>query len=318
MHLVTKEKGGYALLMVELSDIKGRRWIYSDGKYIVITGKELWILKKDLSVICCRKDISNVYKVAFPSDNIMLTGQGKKASYRLIRLDDGSEIYTWPPISMEHSMHQFALSLDRMMAFDCFDWRMKDYLVSINLQTGELDTVRSPKELRVTSDMLCDKEGALCILQSQYEEDGCTRVSNNGILSLPSNQVIDKGHCFLKYQWNHSGGRIAEYFLGDTGYILTNDLHVYDPETAESIYLLENEPSWKPTAYRPSGCWIDESRHLVFLMYTDTNVVIDWEAKKVVALYKGPFVKGCLIGNEYWISSGNGIRRLPFPMVEEA
>ena len=299
-----------------LDIIKGRRWIYSNKKYIVITGKDLWILRKDLCIVCCRKDISNVYKIAFPTDDIMLTGQGKKASYRLIKLDDGTDIYTWPLLKMEHSLGRFALSHDKTLAYDCFDWRGKEHLVKINLQTGDLDVLRFPQGLRTIDDMMCDKEGFLCLLESQYEEDGYARISVNGIQSLHAEQITANDSCNLKYQWHHSGARIAKYFLGDTGYILTNDLFMYNPKTAKGFHLLENESTWSPPAYRPSGCWTDDSRHLVFLMYANVNVALDWDARKIVALYRGSFAKGHLVGDEYWISSDNGIRKLPFPLIE--
>ena len=53
------------------------------------------------------------------------------------------------------------------------------------------------------------------------------------------------------------------------------------------------------------------------VMYDNVNVVVDWETGKMVARYVGHFKKGCLMDNEYWIFSDEGLRRMPFPLIED-
>ncbi len=81
--------------------------------------------------------------------------------------------------------------------------------------------------------------------------------------------------------------------------------------------MLENDPNWTKPGLGPSMCWFDESRQYLSLMYDNVNVVIDWHERKMVARYAGKHMKGCLINDEYWISSEDGIRRVPFPLIED-
>ena len=82
-------------------------------------------------------------------------------------------------------------------------------------------------------------------------------------------------------------------------------------------FLLENDPDWVEPSPGWTDVWFDESRKYLCLWYDNVNVVVDWEARKMVARYVGKYTKGCLIDNEYWIFSEDKLRRMPFPLIED-
>lgn len=300
-----------------LDDTKGVYWIYRNKSHVVLVGKKLWILKPDGTIVACRKDVSNVYKVAFLSGDRILTGGGKGATYRLISLVDGKELWSIPHIKWTCSSDRFAISPDERFAFDFYWWNDKDYLVKIDIQKGCMESYVLKKGLRCTKDIICDDDGALYLLQVHYDETEEGRISQNGIRCEYVNDQANKGAYDWKYRWQHEGPTISETFLDSPDLILTEDLYVYSPKTKEKFFLLENDPDWTKPGLGMPTCWFDESKQYLSIMYDNVNVVVDWYERRMVARYAGKTRKGCIINDEYWISSEEGIRRVPFPLIED-
>ena len=299
-----------------LEQVKGNYWISRNDEYVVLIGKELWIFKVDGDFVACRKDIPNAFKVAFLSGDRALTGSGK-SGYHLLSLKDGSDLWSMKPHKYETCADSFALSPDGVWAYDYYSWKDHLYFVKINLVHGEVEKYIVSPGLRCTKDILCDDDGIPCLLQSHYSIISGEQVSDNGIL-YQYQDVLKKGSAYYwKYKWQFGGKQIVEQYLGNTDTVITNDLFVFTPQVGKGYYLLENEvlpqlPKWEPVNIR-----LDHSGQFVVLMYPTVNIIVDREARRVVARYAGDFTKGCLVGNEFWISTKNGIVRKSFPLMEE-
>lgn len=300
-----------------LAHIRDCASIYSSGEHIVVLGKFLWILGHDGQVLHRRKDILYPYKATILSGNRVLIGQDPKAAYRMISLPEGKDLWTVPPIRMDSYGNTFTISPDEKFAYDCYDRRLKNHLVKLDLQTGNVMDNAITGGFRCVSRIACNEEGTPCLLQTHYDEREDGRISQNGIRYPLKGRFSARDSINWKYAWQHSGQRIAKFFMGSTSCVLTNDLFVYDLENKREYFLLENDPKWEYPDLWPMDCWLDPQSQYLFIMYDDVNVVIDWAKRKMVARYVGKCTRGALICNEYWISKGEGIRRAPFPVIED-
>ena len=300
-----------------LSDIKGLCDITCNGDYIVILGKKLWVFKRDGTFVVCRADISNAFKVAFLPGNYLLTGSERKASYRLLSLENGADMWTDPPVKHSSTSRRFAISPDNTTAYDFYWWRGIDYIVKIDLQTGQMDSVPLDLGLRATMDIMCDEDGTPCLLQTHDEMVAGERVSQNGIRIQDLDGTSPGCAYYWKNKWQSHWKAKAKYFLDGMEFILTDDLHVLEHKTGKLYDLLENDPNREEMRQIPSDCWLDQSKRYISLLYETANVIVDWHARKVVARYASTFTRGCLIDQEYWVCTDEGIQRKPFPAFEE-
>lgn len=300
----------------DIEKIKGKYFIFSNQNFVVLIGKKLYIFRADGTQIACRPDVPHAYKVAFISENKILTGGGKNA-YHLISLEDGAEIWSIPQPKMNTHFNKFALSTDNTEVYDFFRWNDTLYFLKINIETRESDVYPISGGLRTTKDIMCDEKGVPCLLQTHYERIGGEQVSQNGILYQYQDSFETGSEYYWKYKWQHQGTTIAENFLLDTETILTNDLYVFKPRTGKMSYLLENEDIWQAPELGPNDCWFDQSGRYLTLMYLTSNVIIDWKERRRVAQYAAEYAVGCLVHDEYWICSENVICRKPFPIIEE-
>lgn len=300
----------------KLEQVKGNYWISRNNKYVVLIGKELWIFKVDGDFVACRKDIPNAFKVAFLSGDRALTGSGK-SGYHLLSLKDGSDLWSIKPHKYETCAESFALSPDGVWAYDYYSWKDDLYVVKINLDHGEAEKYIVSPGLRCTKDILCDDDGIPCLLQSHYSIISGEQVSDNGIL-YQYQDVLKKGSAYYwKYKWQFGGKQIVEQYLGNTDTVITNDLFVFTPQVGKGYYLLENEASPQFPELEPINVCLDYSGHFIVLMYNTVNIVVDWKARKTVACYAAEYTKGCVVDDQFWVSSKNGILRKPFPIMEE-
>lgn len=299
-----------------LEQIKGNYWISRNAEYVVLVGKMLWIFKVNGDFVACRKDIPNAFKVAFLPGDRVLTGSGK-SGYHLLSLRDGSDLWSMKPHKYETCARRFALSPDGAWAYDFYYWKGDLCFVKIDLDHGETEGYIVSPGLCRTTDILCDEDGIPCLLQANYSIISGKQVSENGIL-YQYQDVLKKGSAYYwKYKWQFNGERIAKRYLGNTDTVITNDLYVYHIKTGDGYYLLENDMDTPMPALKPHDCCIDESGRYIILEYSTVNIVVDWNARKVVSYYAGDFTKGCLVGDEFWVSTKNGIVRKPFPLMEE-
>ena len=47
-------------------------------------------------------------------------------------------------------------------------------------------------------------------------------------------------------------------------------------------------------------------------------MIVDTKTRNIAAQYAAYYMRGCLIGNEYWVCVEDRVIRKPFPAMEEA
>lgn len=265
---------------ISLEKIQNSGSIFTNGDYVVILGKKLWVFRPDAQLVLCRADISNAFKVSFISGNRLLIGQSAKCTYRMISLPDGADLWSIPSIRMDSYVNNFIIAPDERYAYDCYDRHMKYHLVKLDIETGSITDIAISGGFRCVNRITCDAEGTPCLLQTQYDEREDGRISQNGIRYPLKNRFSAKDTVNWKYTWQYQGARIAKFFLDGISCILTNDLYVYEPENGREYFLLENDPQWIYPDFRPLDCWLDSKREYIFILYDDVNVVIDWPKGK--------------------------------------
>lgn len=299
----------------DFNNIKNIYGIFRNEKYVVMLGRNLWIFQVNGTYVACRKDIVNPYKIAFlPGDRLLVNGGNKQ--YNILSLTDGSEIWNVSQVKREGAADRFALSPDGMYAYDYYEW--KDDLHFVRIDLKELcgsEYIVSPG-LRATGDIICDNEGTPCLLQRHYSVVSGSQISENGIL-LQYQENFELGSSYYwKYKWTFPSKQISHCFLDDADTIITNDLHVYRPSTGESYYLLENTPLWQPPENKHVFCRLDYSKKYIVVQFCNANAVIDYAKRELVACYASGYRIGCIVEDEFWIGSENGVQRKPFPMIE--
>lgn len=303
---------------IDLRKINGYHNIYCNGKYIVFAGKKLWIYETNGRLIACKREVSNIEKVAFLPGDLLLTGWGKGASYRLISLTDGTELWNIPAFPISHGVDSFAITPDCKTVYDCYGWQTDEYIVRIDVTAGQAEPVRLHPGLGNISDIICDRDGALCILEAHHEEIDGQTFSQNGI-RLQHVNGYDNGSAYhWKNKWQLPGiPSTASRFLGEAEKVLSTGLIIFEPATGLSYSILENNSGWEPPYPLNHSCSVDEQKRYLTLHYSGKGVaIVNLDTRKIVAQYAGE-LPGCIIGDEYWISSENGIRRLPFPYMED-
>lgn len=299
-----------------LESIHGNYRIIEQEGYVVFLGKYLQILRPDGGLVTCNSRLSNAFKAAFLPDHTLLVDGGKK-EYHLISLNDGTEIWNIPQPRKEFSANRFALSPDFGLAYDYCLCKGDLYFAAIDLRSGTMDSYPVEKELRSTVDIVCDQDGIPCLLQGHFSQIAGVPKSENGIL-YQYQDIINKGSSyFWKAKWQFDGNRIALSFLFDADTVVTNDLWVYNTKNGSLYYLLKNEPAVKTLADSPVSCKLDSSSRYLIVMYQKYNLVVDIPKRKIAARYAAEYSEGCLIGDQFWVSSKSGIVKKPFPCIEE-
>ena len=301
---------------ITLSNVKGRYSIVRSNDYVVLSGKNIYIFSVDGAFVARNNDLGNIRKVAFLPDSCILVDCGTQNSYIVLSLEDGRELWRIPRPRLDYSSNHFALSPDYVYVYDYCYVKETPMLVTIDLCHRQVHTKAIRSELRGLSDLICDKDGFPCLLQHHYDTFSGKRVSANGIRCEPKENTALEEQVFWKHRWFFDFPQISCLFLGNADTILTNDIYVFEPHSKSTYCLLENMPNWNPPGNRPSNCSIDEKKQYITLSYKNMDIVVDWIGRRIIAQYFTPLGSGCLIDNEYWISSDAGIRRMPFPFME--
>lgn len=303
--------------MADVDKIKGNFFIYSNGKYVVLPGTKLYILRTDGSLVSCRSDLRHAGRITFLSGNRMLLCSSKK-EFHMIDLRDGSDIWTAPYTKFELNAAELAISPDEAFAYTYDQWKGTHFISRLNLQTLEVDVHDMHMDAGATMGILCDEEGVPCMLKILGETIGGKLFSENGVRMHDYYYLHPGSTTIWKTKWSFAPTRYALRFLDSTDRVVTNDLCSYEPATGKMVDLLENETKWHRLENSPCECWLDLSKRYLCVQYQKANVIIDIPERKVVAQYGADYKQGCLIGNEYWVCVDNRICRKPFPAFEEA
>ncbi len=303
---------------VTLNNIKNNADIVSKGDYVVLMGRYLYIFKTNGEFVAKRSDIRAPNKVAFIGEDRLLVDAGR--FYCLMSLEDGVDI--WKTVRKDPCdwSANFAISKDGRFAYDYYSGEISLGLVAINVSTGELSEHHCLPELRATKDIICDydEEETPCLLQSHYCEISGKQISENGILYQYQDIVRAGSTYYWKAKWSYPGKRIVQGFFGSPDTVITNDLLIHNTRTGEQFCLIDNEKNWMLPKTRLIMCTSDFEKGYVFLIFDRCNVVVNYNERKVIACYATERIKqGCLVGDQYWISTKNGVVRKPFPLMEE-
>ncbi len=300
----------------DLEKLKGEFFIYSNGEYVILPGTKLFIFKTDGTLVASRKDLRYASKITFLSGNRMLLCSNK-AIFHMIDLCDGSDIWTAAYTKSDLNAEDVAISPDEGFAYT-YDWLRDDnFICRLNLQTHEADIHDMFMDCGATRGIICNEAGIPCLLKTVHETIGGKPFTQNGVRIHDFYDISPGNTSSWETKWSFEGNRCVLCFLDSIDTIVTTDLHIYRPSTGTSVDLLENERSWQRPQQDPSDCWLDLSNRYLCLLYRGANVIIDIQARKVVAQYAADSKRGCLIGNEYWICIDDRIVRKPFPAFEE-
>lgn len=301
----------------DLEKIKGSFQIYSNNEYVVLSGTKLYILKKDGSLVACRKDLRYARRITFLSGNRMLLCCGKLI-FHMIDLRDGHDLWTIPHSKDEFNLAPLTVTPDGTLAYTYDTWKGALRITRLDLQTQEIDSYSIPYDIGATNDILCNKYGIPCLLKTLYETIGGKTYCQNGVRIQDYDILYRGSSTYWESKWQFEGKQRAFRFLGSTDRIITNDLKIYEPSSGTIFDLLEKEVTWKRPEFGPSDCWLDSGSHYLCLKYQTVNMVIDIQERKVAAQYAGDCTKGCLIDGKYWICNNGRILQKPFPAFEAA
>lgn len=309
---------------VTIESVKDCDLICANDSHVLVSGRYLWLFRTDGTFVAKFKDIRHVDKVVFLPGNMALV-DGTDGSYHYISLSDG--IVVWSSIKRRkrfREVSRFAVSPDGSII----------YALSNNISNALcLDCLRPEEKvheqylvkagLRVTRDIFCDNEGILCAFQTHVIVDGdegdspaSEPMSQNGILALP---IDENGvHPYWKKQWQSKAIGVKPV-RGCNGILaLREDFSVLNLNTMEefSLFTVEEMRDLPKDGFD----WrydLDRKLLKVYFIAEKLNILIDCSQRKVVSRYKredwSVGYEGCLIGNEFWMGTKQGIVKRPFP-----
>lgn len=287
------------------------------GSYVILIGKYLWILQENGELIAYRKDIVNPSNTAYLSENRLLVECGKQKAFILLSLKTGNEILRIPMPKYDLMRCNFILSPDERYIYGICDRRGTSCFLQISTQDWTCATIPLQRGLNAMHDLICDANGIPCILESHYQRIGDNHVSENGIRYVWPDDINPGSAFYWKSKWTLPFPQIAHRFVLNAETVLTSHLWLYNVSDGTTINLLENETHWKIPSESLSQARFTHDGRYIILTYLRRNVVLDIQARKVVAEYAAGYKMGFLIGDKYWLPSDTGVELKDFPAFEE-
>ena len=299
-----------------IEDIRGEYAIQAYGKYVVFFGASLIIAHQDGTILASRSNFRNVHKITTISEDSIIVDCGSQNAYIVLSLLDGSERWRVEFPRRDVPSQRFVISPDRSAVYDRYRLKADSYLVRIDLATNILETIYLKKGLGGISDLCCDEDGVPCLLEGCYEVVAQKHISANGIRYVYLDSISPGDAYNWKEKWTFAHPTISKFFLCNTETILTNDLQVYQINSGKTDRLLLDDETAQLLTIPPSNLIISTDKKYILLKCEQMDIIVDADTRKMVARYATNSYHGCLIGNEYWVCTKEGVQRKPFPLIE--
>ena len=305
------------MAITELDKLNGSFSIYNSGSYVVaICQKSVSIFTTVGQRIACRKDLPAAHRCLVLSGNRMLVCSGK-LHFHMIELATGQDLWDAPYVKCDLNIAPLAISPDEHFVYTVDTYKGSPFISRLDLNTHETQTHNFFFDTGATQDIICDEHGVPHVLKTISETVGGKPFVSCGVRIHDFRSIAPGETNCWKTKWYLEGSCHPIFFYSSTDKVLLDDLRVYDPATGKAFNLLENEVDQKQLDRKPLSYWLDDSGKYLCLGYQNTNVLIDTDARKIVAQYAcDPVCRGCLIGQEYWICVEGRLCRRPFPSFE--
>lgn len=305
-----------------LGSVKDCEVIFAHDHFVILSGKIPRLFHKDGSFVAKYKTIRKAYAMTFLPGNLAFLDGLLDGAYHFLSLETGELL--WSHLKKgkrDFTPRKFAVTNDGNIVYYVYSIKDILHVDQLILSEKSCTTYTIPFAKGATYHCYCDERGYLCILRSfllpKEQEDG-RQYAFCGVLQWHPD---DKNPTW-KYQWTvPTGTPDCSVCMCNDEYVLLESLKVRNLKTGEMFFLLENQKEMVP----PFGAYTvkayDKERNLLTIRFTwsCSNVVIDCKARKIVAHYV-PFDRdhssGCLIDDEFWMGSDEGVVKRPFPHMD--
>lgn len=307
---------------IGLTSVKDCEMIFAHDNSVMLSGKNPWLFRKDGSFVAKYKPIRNAYNMLFLPGNIAFLDGWMDQSYHFISLDTGELLWSYAQKGKrDFTPRIFSATADGKIVYYVYSIKNTLHVDQLVLSEKACTTYSIPLGMRATHHCYCDERGYLCMLQSFLppEDESSKSYGFFGILQWhPSDP-----NPTWKYQWVEPTGSLdCTVRTCNDEYALLGNLKVRCLKSGEVFDLLGNQTDMPSISGGYSVAAYDQERKLLTVRFTSSssNVIIDCKERKIAAHYM-PFsyhehVGGCLIGDEFWIGSDDGIVKRPFPHMD--
>lgn len=286
------------------------------GRYAVLIGRHLWIFRDNGELIVQKKDIINPRHTVYLSGDRLLVECGKQKSFILLSLKTGEELLRIPTPNLHLMLCEFTLSPDETSIYSIYERKGIHYFLQIDVNKWTWTVFPLETGIGAFHDVICNVNGIPCILESRYQMIGGNHVSETGIRYIWPDDLTPGSAFYWKSKWMLPFPRSPHRFILNAETVLTGDLHLYNVPNGTTTNLLENETSWQLPAENLSYARCTDDGKYMILTYLRSNVVIDIQARKVVAEYAADYKMGFLIGDKFWLPNDRGVERKDFPKTD--
>lgn len=323
-----------------LATIKRCDIIFSNGQDVLVAGKTIWLFRGSGEFVKKLVEIRRPLKAVFLPNRTAIVDSGVDYAYYYLDLKTGEILWTTKMKGRRSGeLFRFAVTPDGSTVYNLFyAYRGEKEVLHVERIIPEkhihdIFPVKEPLNLTgalcITGDLFCDDNGTLCALQhkniTRYEDydylDTPQVIFHYGILALPFQDGTLRP--YWKRNWKkEQTGKWYSICACDGRYILYEGLSVFNLETQNTFYLL-SDADRKLLPVEDFQYFYDPIRSLLTLWYygNKQNAVIDCKNRRLVGQYfsediLGIGYGGCVIGNEFWMGTSDGVVRKPFPNME--
>lgn len=305
-----------------LASVKDCDVIFAKDHSVILSGKNPWLFRKNGDYVAKYKPIRHAFSMLFLPGNIAFLDGWVDQAYHYISLDTGELL--WSHVKKgkrDFTPRKFAATADGNIVYYVYSINSVLHVDQLVLSEKSCTTYTIPFSKGATYHCYCDERGYLCLLQSFClpqgdESNQCFQFC--GILQWHPNDPNPT----WKYHWTEpTDTKNGTVRICNDEYVMTDKLKVHCLKTGEIFDLLENQEQMPPFFGGYSVQGYDSERKLLTVVFTwsCSNVVIDCQERKILAHYV-PFdrddSRGCLVDDEFWIGSDEGIVKRPFPHMD--